>query len=123
MSDVQKIAHDYIALWNETDAGARVRRLGDEWTASATYVDPLAKVRGAEEIGGYIGGVHQRFPDYRFALIGDANGHGDHVRFSWSLGPAGGEAPIEGSDVLTLESGRVASVIGFLDKVPGPQPA
>jgi hypothetical protein len=55
-------------------------------------------------------------------LIGDANGHGDHVRFSWSLGPAGGEAPIEGSDVLTLESGRVASVIGFLDKVPAPQP-
>jgi hypothetical protein len=120
MSDVQTVARDYISLWNETDAGARARRLGAQWTASATYVDPLAKACGAEEIGAYIGGVHQRFPDYRFALIGEASGHGDHVRFSWSLGPAGGEAPIEGSDVLTLEGGRIAGVIGFLDKVPQP---
>jgi len=42
------------------------------------------------------------------------------VRFSWSLGPAGEEAPIEGSDVLTLNGGRVGAVIGFLDKVPQP---
>ena len=122
MSDVQIIARDYITLWNETDAGVRARRLGEQWTASATYVDPLAKVRGTEEIGAYIGGVHQRFPDYRFALIGEPSGHGDHVRFSWSLGPPAGEALIEGSDVLTLVGGRIAGVIGFLDKVPAPQP-
>ncbi|HEY1448758.1 MAG TPA: nuclear transport factor 2 family protein [Caulobacteraceae bacterium] len=118
-----EIARDYIALWNETDAGRRGALLSRQWTAGARYVDPLAKAEGAAEIGAYIGGVHQRFPDYRFALIGEASGHGDHVRFSWSLGPAGDEAPIEGSDVLTLSGWRVASVIGFLDKVPAPQPA
>jgi hypothetical protein len=120
MTDAQKIARDYIDLWNETDSARRGALLASQWTNGATYVDPLASVAGPEEIGAYIGGVHQRFPDYRFALKGEANGHGDHVRFSWSLGPSGGEAPIEGSDVVTTMGGRIAAVIGFLDKVPQP---
>ncbi|HEY2481399.1 MAG TPA: nuclear transport factor 2 family protein [Caulobacteraceae bacterium] len=120
MSDFSRIARDYIALWNETDATRRARLLGEQWTRDATYVDPLAKAAGPDEIGAYIGGVHQRFPDFRFALLGEAEGHGDHLRFSWSLGPAAGEAPIEGSDVVTLQGERIAGVIGFLDKVPQP---
>jgi hypothetical protein len=119
----ETVARDYIALRNETDAARRGALLARQWTAAATYVDPLARAEDAGEIGAYIGGMHQRFPDYRFALIGEAGGHGDHVRFRWSLGPAGAEAPIEGSDVITLSGGRVVGVIGFLDKVPAPQPA
>jgi hypothetical protein len=119
----ETVARDYIALWNETDAARRGALLARQWTAAATYVDPLARAGGAGEIGAYIGGVHQRFPDNRFALIGEAGGHGDHERFRWTLGPAGAEAPIEGSDVITLSGGRVVGVIGFLDKVPAPQPA
>jgi hypothetical protein len=120
MTDFNRVARDYITLWNETDADRRARMLGEHWAADATYVDPLAKAAGPEEIGAYIGGVHQRFPDFRFALLGEAEGHGDHLRFSWTLGPAAGEAPIEGSDVITLTGERIAQVIGFLDKVPQP---
>jgi hypothetical protein len=40
------------------------------------------------------------------------------VRFRWALGPAAGEALIEGSDVVRLSDGRIAEVIGFLDKLP-----
>ena len=120
MSDFNKIARDYISLWNETDTARRARLLGEQWMPRATYIDPLAKAAGHDEIGAYIGGVHQRFPGYRFALLGEAEGHGEHLRFSWSLGPDGAEAPIEGSDVVTLESGRIANVVGFLDKVPQP---
>lgn len=120
MSDFNQIAGDYIALWNETDGARRAALLGEQWAPSASYVDPLAAARGHDEIGAYIGGVHQRFPDYRFRLLGEPTGHGDHLRFSWSLGPAGAEAPIEGSDTVTLEAGRIATVVGFLDKVPQP---
>ncbi|HEY2177155.1 MAG TPA: nuclear transport factor 2 family protein [Caulobacteraceae bacterium] len=120
MTDAKTIARDYIDLWNETDAKRRGSLMASQWTNEATYVDPLASVAGPDEIGAYIGGVHQRFPDFRFALLGEPDGHGDHVRFSWSLGPAGGEAPIEGSDVVTTSDGRIAAVIGFLDKVPQP---
>ena len=120
MTDAQTIARDYIDLWNETDAARRGALLAKQWTPAATYVDPLAKVSGPAEIGAYIGGVHQRFPDFRFALAGEPSGYDEHVRFSWTLGPAGAEPPIEGSDIVTTEGGRIASVIGFLDKVPQP---
>jgi hypothetical protein len=123
MSDPKTIASDYIALWNETDSGARVRKLNELWTADARFVDPIAKTVGAGEMSAFIGSVHDRFPGYRFALRGEPGGYDDQVRLSWSLGPVGGEAPIEGSDVLSLKDGRVDAVIGFFDKVPAPQPA
>ncbi|MGA2951676.1 MAG: nuclear transport factor 2 family protein [Caulobacteraceae bacterium] len=123
MPDPKTIASDYIALWNETDGAARERRLNDQWTTNARFVDPIAKAVGAGEMSAFIGSVHDRFPGYRFALRGEPGGYDDHVRLSWSLGPAGEEPPIEGSDVLTLKEGLVDAVIGFFDKVPAPQPA
>ena len=118
MSDAQHVAQHYIATWNETDAARRMALLRQHWRDDATYVDPLAQVAGVADIGALIGGVQQRFPGFRFALIGAADGHGAHARFRWSLGPAGAEPPIEGSDVVSLADGRIAGVIGFLDKVP-----
>ena len=51
MSDFNKIARDYISLWNETDTARRARLLGEQWTPRATYIDPLAKAAGHDEIG------------------------------------------------------------------------
>ncbi|HLZ64884.1 MAG TPA: nuclear transport factor 2 family protein [Aliidongia sp.] len=118
MSDAQHIADRYIALWNETDADRRMALLRQDWAEDALYVDPMGKAGGRTDIDAMIDAVQQRFPGFRFALTRPADGHGDHVRFSWSLGPAGAEPPIEGSDVLVLDGGRIARVIGFLDRVP-----
>jgi len=120
MSDPLAIATRYLDTWNETDPERRRRRLAEGWTDDARYVDPLMSGRGAAEIDGLIGAVHARFPEFRFAVVGAPNGHGDHVRFSWSLGPAGAAPPIEGSDVVALRDGKIANVIGFLDRVPAP---
>ncbi|WP_344592180.1 hypothetical protein [Actinomadura vinacea] len=50
--------------------------------------------------------------------IATAEGH-DIARFTWELGPEGGEAMVVGFDVAVLTpDGRVAKVYGFLDKVP-----
>src|SRR5438093_7972358 len=54
----------------------------------------------------------------RFTLIGEPNGFGDHVRFSWGLGPDGGDSPIKGTDFAVLSDGRIRSITGFLDQVP-----
>jgi len=118
MSDFQTIAENYIRLWNETESSRRERLLADSWLREATYIDPLANVSGHEQINALVGSVQQRFPGFKFTLSRVPDGHGDHLRFGWSLGPAGAEPPIEGSDVVTVRNGRIASVIGFLDKVP-----
>jgi hypothetical protein len=118
MPDATTIARNYLQAWNETDPELRGRLLRKSWTSDARYVDPLMSGDGLEQVDGLIAGVHQRFPGSRFALVGQPDGHGEHVRFSWSLGPAGVAPPIEGSDVVELDGGRIRRVIGFLDKVP-----
>ena len=65
-----------------------------------------------------IGAVQDRFPGFRFRLLGNPDGHGRWVRFSWGLGPEGADPLIEGSDVVEQDDGRIQRVIGFLDKVP-----
>jgi len=112
-------ARAYIDTWNEADPGRRRALLARHWSGDARYVDPLARADGAAQIDAVVGAVQQRFPGFRFALRGTPDGHGEHVRLAWSLGPAdAGEAPIEGSDVLVLRDGRIEQVIGFIDKAP-----
>ena len=119
MTDPNLVADRYIALWNEPDPAVRADLLRQHWTDGARYTDPLMTGSGRDEIDALIAGVQQRFPEFSFRLIRKPDGHGDHVRFSWSLGPGDYvEAPIEGTDFAVIENGRIASVTGFLDKVP-----
>jgi hypothetical protein len=118
MSDAAVIANHYIAVWNETDSQRRRALLAHSWTEDGTYTDPLMHGEGHDEIDALIGAVQQRFPDFRFALTGRADGYGDHVRFSWELGPKDGESLIKGTDFAVLEGDRLKSVSGFLDQVP-----
>lgn len=118
MHDAQAIAENYIAFWNAADPAERCERFAAGWRPDASYADPVMRGAGAEGIGALVAGAQQRFPGFAFRLLGPASGHGEFVRFRWALGPAGAEAPIEGSDVVKLDGGRIAEVIGFLDKLP-----
>lgn len=119
MTDYNAIAEAYIAAWNETDATARKALVEAAFTSGVTYRDPIMQGDGHGGIDVLIQGVHSQFPGFRFKLKGKADGFGDHIRFSWGLGPDGAEAVIEGSDFATLENGRLSIITGFLDKVPG----
>src|SRR3954468_4885606 len=118
MTDPITIARRYIDLWNERASGRRRELLSQNWTADASYVDPLMKGDGHDGVDALIAGVQQRFPDFKFKLIGEPNGYGDHVRFSWGLGPDGIDSPIKGTDFAVLKDGRIRSITGFLDQVP-----
>jgi len=112
------VAERYIALWNETDASRRLALLADGWTRDASYVDPIGQAQGAEGISALIAAVQSRFPGFRFKLLGKPDAHGEHLRFSWTLGPEASEDLIQGTDFVQLNDGRLRSVTGFLDKVP-----
>lgn len=118
MTDPNTIARRYIELWNERMTERRRELLSESWTTDASYVDPVMKGDGRDGIEALIAGVQQRFPDFRFKLIGEPDGYGDHIRFSWGLGPDGAESPIKGTDFAVLRDGRIRSVTGFLDQVP-----
>ena len=119
MTDVNSIARRYIDLWNERTPSRRREMLSENWTADAKYVDPLMSGDGRDGVDALIAGVQQRFPEFKFILIGEPNGYGDHLRFSWGLGPDGAaDSPIKGTDFAVLKEGRIRSIAGFLDQVP-----
>ena len=116
---MQEIIDRYIAAWNETDARQRRELVGTLWAADGSYTDPLAAVRGPDAIAGLIGLAQQQFPGFVFTLGGPVDANHNQARFTWHLGPDGAEPVVIGFDVVVLDDGgHIASVHGFLDKVP-----
>ena len=119
MTDVANIAQRYLASWNEADAATRRHLLDSLWTEDACYADPMMQAQGHDAIAALITGVQQNFPGCRFELTGQPDGHGRHLRFSWSLAPADGPVIARGTDFAAIASdGRLAQVTGFLDQRP-----
>ena len=110
----------YFEAWNAAEPEALAKAVAAAWTADGSYTDPLADVRGHEQIATVIAAAHEQFPGFAFRLSGAVDGHHDIVRFSWELvNEADGSAPVAGSDVITLDGeGRIRQVLGFLDRVP-----
>jgi hypothetical protein len=115
-----KIVENYVAAWNEQDAGARRELLTEVFTPNATFTDPLAAVSGVDDISAVIGAAQGQFPGLVVSLGGAVDQHHDLARFSWHLGaPDATEPLVIGFDVAQLHpDGKIASLYGFLDKVP-----
>ncbi|BBH68483.1 isomerase [Actinoplanes sp. OR16] len=120
MSDFDSVVDRYLAVWNETGATARRQLVDDLFAPDVRYVDPMASVAGRDALDGLIGAVQQRFPGLVFSRgAGAVDAHHDQGRFTWHLGPDGGEALVVGFDVAELDGeGRIVRVLGFLDRVP-----
>ena len=124
MPDFTKLAEQYIATWNETDPSARRALIDEVWAADGRYTDPLADVAGRDQIDAVIAAAQAQFEGMTFRLAGPVDAHHDQARFTWELGTfppgsAGGTALVVGFDVAKLDAdGRLALVLGFLDRVP-----
>lgn len=120
MSDFSGLVDAYLAVWNETDSGARAERITEIFADGASYTDPMAAVTGHEGISALIGGARSQFPGMVFSSGGAVDAHHDIARFTWHLAPPGAAEPlVTGFDVITVDGqGRIAQVLGFLDKVP-----
>lgn len=114
----EQVVDRYIASWNELDAGRRAELVARAFTPRAQYVDPLVAGEGHKGIADMIGAVQGKFAGLVFSRRGTPDAHGTFIRFSWSLGPAGGEALAGGTDFGVLDGERLSSVTGFLDFVP-----
>jgi len=113
------LADRYLAAWNETDAARRRDLIGRTWTESAVYVDPLMHGEGHAGIDAMIAGVQARFPGFQFRRVTPVDAHGEHLRFTWELGPAGDAALVVGTDFAMVSAdGRLKRMTGFIDRAP-----
>ena len=128
----EAIADAYVAAWNETDPARRRTGIDAAWAGAGTYRDPVMAADGPAGIDAMLAGVQARFPGFVLRRTSRVDAHagpqggsgggpgGGWLRFTWSLGPAAGPSVVEGVDFGTLApEGRLASVVGFIDKAPG----
>ncbi|MFE7463814.1 nuclear transport factor 2 family protein [Streptomyces sp. NPDC057499] len=121
MTAYDEAVQRYFTAWNATGEEETAKAVAAAFTEDATYTDPLAELSGHDGLVALIGGAQQQFPGFEFRPTGSPDGHHTLARFGWELvSVADGSAPVAGSDVITLaDDGRIASVSGFLDRVPG----
>jgi hypothetical protein len=120
MSNPTELIDGYIAMWNETDAKRRRELIQRIWTERARYADPAAQAEGHDAIDAMVAAVHQRFPGHRFTRTSDVEAHNGQLRFTWTLGQAGKEPVVVGTDFGMLAGDKLASMTGFFDKVALP---
>lgn len=118
VADYQAIAQQYIAAWNATGP-ARANAIAQAFAPDARYADPMMQARGHAALDQMIGAAQAQFAGLRFHLDGQADGHGERLRFHWTLGPDAATAIAKGTDFAVLaDDGRLAEVSGFLDLAP-----
>jgi hypothetical protein len=109
----------YVAIWNEHDAARRRALIGETFTETATFVDPLMQSDSQDGFDALMAGVQAQFPDFRVRIAGTVDSHHDVLRFFWEYGPEGVDAVVAGVDYAVLAAdGRLASVAGFIDLMP-----
>ncbi|MEK7995325.1 MAG: nuclear transport factor 2 family protein [Planctomycetota bacterium] len=116
----EAITEAYVATWNETDPARRRAGIAAAWAEAGTYRDPVMASDGPAGIDAMLAGVQAKFPGFVLKRTSRVDAHNGALRFTWSLGPAAGPSVVEGVDFCTLApDGRLASVVGFIDKMPG----
>lgn len=89
------------------------------WAEAGSIRDPVMTSAGHAGVDAMLAGVQARFPGFALKRTSKVDQHNGHLRFAWSLGPAGGPSVVEGVDFCALApDGRLASVVGFIDKMP-----
>jgi SnoaL-like protein len=120
VESVDVIIDAYVASWNETDPAKRKSALAASCAAGASYRDPVMVSDGQAGLDAMLAGVQAKFPGFVLKRISKVDSHNGAVRFAWSLGPASGPSVVEGVDFATLSAdGKLASIVGFIDKMPG----
>jgi hypothetical protein len=116
----RELIERYLDAWNVTDPQQRRSALADVCTEDCQYTDPIADIRGPAGVYAVIAAAQAQLPSFRFRLAGPVDSHHEQARFTWHAAPPGASEPVViGTDVIVVESGRIRSVLGFLDKVPG----
>jgi hypothetical protein len=120
MHPINETIENYIAAWNETDAGRRRALIERTWKEDGSSLDAHRDGVGHAAIDAMIAAAQQQFPGYRPRLRSGIEMHHHRVRFSWNAG--GTEtAPlyVGGTDFATIaEDGRFRAVTGFIDAMP-----
>lgn len=113
--EVRDLIDQYCRVWNEPNAGRRVKLLAPIWAANATYTDPSVHAAGAAELLAHIAQVQARRPGANVLRTSEVDVHHNLARFAWHVVSADGTALPEGLDLALIspDGTKIERIIGF----------
>jgi hypothetical protein len=119
MEDAQRLADQYVAVWNETDPERRRRAIAELWTPDGRHYVDTREARGYDALEKRIAGSHEknvRDGGHRFRAVLDARALRDVVTFQWEMLHADGEQVVAtGLEFLMLDrAGRILADYQFV---------
>jgi hypothetical protein len=136
LSDAQKLAERYVAVWNEPDAETRRKAVQELWTEDGLHlleppeeivkraeelgVTATLEARGHEELVRRVTRAYDEFVapgQFVFRPHGEAKALHDMVKLRWAMLPAGGDEVLAvGIDLLLLApDGRIHTDYMFIE--------
>ncbi|MEU8984729.1 nuclear transport factor 2 family protein [Streptomyces sp. NPDC048309] len=112
-SDITTVVKKYIDTWNIVDAVERRAVIDELFTENVEYVDPNVQIEGRAALDGYIAETQKQIPGGVFALASEVTAHHNLARFTWQVGPVGGQPFAVGYDFAAVENGQVRRLYGF----------
>ena len=107
MTDAQRLADRYVAVWNETDAEARREMITALWTPEGAHYVDTREARGYAALEQRIAGSHEknvRLNRNRFRAVPNARALRDVVTFNWEMLPQDGERVLAtGLEILIVD--------------------
>jgi hypothetical protein len=106
MSDIQTFVQNYIAVWNEPDAGRRRQLIRTLWQEDAHHLARTLEAVGHAGIEKRVADAYDKWVQEKgnvFRLRDGVDGHHGTVKLRWEMLPATGGEPISiGFDFLVL---------------------
>jgi len=120
MIDIQTLIQDYIAVWNEADAGRRRQLIRTLWQEDAHHLARTLEAVGHAGIEKRVTDAYDKWVKEKgnvFRLQGSVDGHHDTVKLRWAMLPAaGGDVVSVGFDFLVLGGdGRIRTGYQFIE--------
>ena len=104
-------------VFNERDAGKRIRAIGGLYADSAAlYEPPDTAAEGHAAISEAVTRLLASLPpDFVFTATGPALGHHGIGRLRWQAGPPNGPVAVNGMDIARFQGGRIRSLHVFIE--------
>ena len=105
MSDVQKLADRYVAIWNETDDAMRRKTIAEIWAADGRHYSGTLEAHGYDALEKRITGSNEKnikIGGNRFRSVKNAQALRNVVFFNWEMTPAGDDKTVVAAGVIVL---------------------
>ncbi|MFS2223871.1 nuclear transport factor 2 family protein [Pantoea sp. B65] len=111
----QRLIDGHFAIWNDPDAGKRVGKFSQIYTADFFVADYRSMATGYADVAAFIARVRAEHLGFLFTPDPIAWNHG-LGRVTWGYGPPDNPNRVRGEDIFTIRDGRLASLRVFIDK-------